>query len=106
VLLDEFGGLEQDVVKLRVMWRELAEARSDLETAKLRMAELAEDLESWLAGKPIRARRSSAFEQFKKWARRHPRFAALMTSSAILSLNLMPLRRLRPKRPNWMGAGV
>ena len=45
---------------------------------------LAEDLESWLDGMPIRARRSSAFEQFKKWAARHPRFATLMFSSAAL----------------------
>ena len=46
--------------------------------------ELAEDLENWIEGKPIRARRSSALEQLAKWSRRHPRFATLLCSSAAL----------------------
>ena len=38
---------------------------------------LAEDLEQWLAGKPIRARRVGRPERLWKWARRHPAIAAL-----------------------------
>jgi serine/threonine protein kinase/WD40 repeat protein len=47
-------------------------------------SELAEDLENWLEGKPINARRTSTFEQIRKWARRHPRFATLLSASAAL----------------------
>ena len=38
---------------------------------------LADDLERWLAGKPIRARRVGRPERIWKWARRHPSIAAL-----------------------------
>src|SRR5262249_8948785 len=38
---------------------------------------LAEDLERWLARKPIQARRSSTWERSLKWARRRPAVAAL-----------------------------
>jgi WD40 repeat protein len=38
---------------------------------------LAEDLEGWLAGKPIRARRIGQPERVWKWAKRHPGVAAL-----------------------------
>ena len=38
---------------------------------------LAEDLERWLAGTPIRARRVGRPERLWKWARRHPAIASL-----------------------------
>jgi WD40 repeat protein len=44
---------------------------------------LAHDLERWLAGEPIRARRSSAWERAVKWARRRPAAAALVAVSAL-----------------------
>ncbi|HKB35488.1 MAG TPA: serine/threonine-protein kinase, partial [Gemmataceae bacterium] len=44
---------------------------------------LAEDLERWLAGEPILARRSGAWERARKWARRKPAAAALV---AVLAL--------------------
>jgi WD40 repeat protein len=40
---------------------------------------LAEDLERWLAGEPIQARRTRAWERALKWARRRPAIAALTT---------------------------
>lgn len=40
-------------------------------------AALAEDLENWLEGKPISARRSTLRERVVKWARRKPAVAAL-----------------------------
>jgi WD40 repeat protein len=39
---------------------------------------LAEDLERWLAGEPILARPSTAWERLRKWARRKPAAAALV----------------------------
>jgi tetratricopeptide (TPR) repeat protein len=51
---------------------------------------LAEDLERWLGGEPIRARRSSVWERSRKWARRQPALAALigvtMLATAALAL--------------------
>ncbi len=44
---------------------------------------LAEDLERWLAGEPIRARRTSTVERLVKWARRRPSTAALVVVSAL-----------------------
>jgi tetratricopeptide (TPR) repeat protein len=44
---------------------------------------LAEDLENWLGGKPIRARRAGAGERVLKWVKRRPAAAALV---AVLSL--------------------
>jgi eukaryotic-like serine/threonine-protein kinase len=38
---------------------------------------LAEDLEDWLAGRPIAARPSGAVERLRKWARRRPEIALL-----------------------------
>ena len=81
---------------LQVVEREPARPRSlnpradrDLETIALKClardprrrygsAEaLAEDLERWLAGEPIRARRAGVGERALKWARRRPAVAAL-----------------------------
>jgi WD40 repeat protein/tRNA A-37 threonylcarbamoyl transferase component Bud32 len=47
---------------------------------------LAEDLERWLAGEPVRARRSTAWERAVRWARRRPAVAALGTTVAALVL--------------------
>jgi eukaryotic-like serine/threonine-protein kinase len=44
---------------------------------------LAEDLERWLAGEPILARRNSAWERARKWARRKPAAAALVAVIAL-----------------------
>jgi WD40 repeat protein len=45
---------------------------------------LADDLDRWLAGEPIRARRGGAWERAVKWARRRPAVAAL--SAAVVAL--------------------
>jgi WD40 repeat protein/serine/threonine protein kinase len=50
--------------------------------------ELAEDLERYLAGVPIRARRSSMWERGVKWARRRPAMAGLL-AVLLLSLSAM-----------------
>jgi WD40 repeat protein/serine/threonine protein kinase len=54
-------------------------------------AALAEDLERWLAGEPIQARRSSAWERVAKWARRRPAIAALAAVSSVSALALLIL---------------
>jgi WD40 repeat protein len=87
---------------LQVMERDPARPRTlnprvdrDLETICLKCLEkeparrygsaeaLAQDLERWLAGEPIRARRSSAWERALKWAKRRPAAAALVGVSAV-----------------------
>jgi WD40 repeat protein/predicted Ser/Thr protein kinase len=45
--------------------------------------DLAEDLERWLAGEPISARRISPWRRLLKWARRRPAAAALVLVSAL-----------------------
>ena len=50
---------------------------------------LADDLERWLAGEPIRARRSSVRERFVKWVRRRPAVGALVTVSVAAGLALI-----------------
>jgi WD40 repeat protein/serine/threonine protein kinase len=51
--------------------------------------ELAEDLRRFLAGEPVRARRSGPWERGVKWARRRPAFAALVAVSAVALLSLL-----------------
>ncbi len=52
---------------------------------------LAADLRHFLAGEPIRARRTGAWERGLKWARRHPAGAALVGVSALAALTLVGL---------------
>jgi WD40 repeat protein len=51
--------------------------------------ELADDLRSFLDGRPIQARPSSAWERAVKWARRRPAVAALAASSTVTTLALL-----------------
>jgi TolB-like protein/Flp pilus assembly protein TadD/tRNA A-37 threonylcarbamoyl transferase component Bud32 len=46
---------------------------------------LADDLEHWLRHEPIRARRTGVFTRGKKWVRRNPTSAALVTSLIALA---------------------
>ncbi len=50
---------------------------------------LAEDLERWLAGEPIQARRASSWERFGKWIRRRPAMAGLVAVSTLAVLGLV-----------------
>jgi tetratricopeptide (TPR) repeat protein/tRNA A-37 threonylcarbamoyl transferase component Bud32 len=50
---------------------------------------LAEDLERWLAGEPVRARRASSWERSRKWVRRRPALAALLAVSALSAAALV-----------------
>src|SRR5262249_48114619 len=52
---------------------------------------LAEDLENFLAGKPIRARRVGPFETAWRWCRRNPAAAALLVVSGLATLTLVGL---------------
>jgi WD40 repeat protein/serine/threonine protein kinase len=49
--------------------------------------ELAEDLERWLAGEPILARRSGLGERLVKWAKRRPALAALSLATFLLAVS-------------------
>jgi WD40 repeat protein len=51
-------------------------------------AELAEDLLRFLENRPIKARRSSVVERFRRWRRRNPAVAALCGVTATLLLTL------------------
>jgi hypothetical protein len=44
---------------------------------------LADDLERWLEGRPIVARRVPSWERAVKWARRKPSLAGLVAISAV-----------------------
>jgi WD40 repeat protein len=46
-------------------------------------ADLADDLDRWLAGEPVLARRTGHAERLMKWARRHPAIAALAISTVV-----------------------
>jgi len=50
---------------------------------------LADDLDRWLAGKPIQARQTPAWERVVKWSRRRPAAAALLAVSAAAALLLL-----------------
>ncbi|MGK0190219.1 MAG: WD40 repeat protein/predicted Ser/Thr protein kinase [Verrucomicrobiales bacterium] len=49
--------------------------------------DLAEELERWQRGEPIRARRITALERTSKWMRRHPYRAALLTAFMLMILS-------------------
>jgi serine/threonine protein kinase/tetratricopeptide (TPR) repeat protein/ribosomal protein L40E len=49
---------------------------------------LAQDLEHWLKHEPIRAHRTAIFTRGRKWARRHPSTAALLTLLVALAISL------------------
>jgi WD40 repeat protein len=52
-------------------------------------AALADDLERWLAGEPIQARRSGPLERTVKWVRRHPAAAAVVAVSSAAGVALV-----------------
>lgn len=52
-------------------------------------AALADDLERWLRGEPVHARRIGRVERLWKWARRHPSRAGLTLSATALSFLLL-----------------
>jgi serine/threonine-protein kinase len=49
---------------------------------------LAEDLERWLSGEPIRARRAGLGERFRRWVGRHPALALTAATVAVLLVSL------------------
>ncbi len=51
--------------------------------------DLADDLQRYLRGEPIRARASTAWERGVKWARRHPAPAALLAVSVLALLTIL-----------------
>jgi WD40 repeat protein len=50
---------------------------------------LAEDLERWLAGEPIQARRTKPLERLVKWVRRKPAWAALTAGLALALVGVL-----------------
>jgi WD40 repeat protein/serine/threonine protein kinase len=52
---------------------------------------VAGDLERYLRGEPILARRTGTWERLRKWSRRHPAAAALVGTSSIAALTLAGL---------------
>jgi sugar lactone lactonase YvrE/tRNA A-37 threonylcarbamoyl transferase component Bud32 len=51
-----------------------------------RAAALADDLERWTAGKPVRARPVSAIARLAKWSRRKPALAAILLLSGLVAV--------------------
>jgi eukaryotic-like serine/threonine-protein kinase len=62
---------------------------------------LADDLDRWLAGVPVHARRSSAWERTVKWARRRPTVAALLAVTVLAALSAVVLGALVGARLKW-----
>jgi serine/threonine protein kinase len=56
--------------------------------------ELAQDLECWLASKPVHARPAGRWERAVKWAMRRPAAAALLAVSAASLVSLLVLAAL------------
>jgi WD40 repeat protein len=54
-------------------------------------AELADDLERWLAGEPVQARPAHAWERALAWVRRRPALAALLVVSSVAALALVAM---------------
>jgi serine/threonine protein kinase/tetratricopeptide (TPR) repeat protein len=52
-------------------------------------AELAGDVERFLAGKPIHARRASSFECAVKWSRRNPAWAVAISIAALAAIGVL-----------------
>ncbi|HEX8202554.1 MAG TPA: serine/threonine-protein kinase, partial [Isosphaeraceae bacterium] len=52
-------------------------------------AALADDLDRYLKGEPIRARRTPAWERAAKWTRRHPAAALLLATAATMFIGLV-----------------
>jgi WD40 repeat protein/tRNA A-37 threonylcarbamoyl transferase component Bud32 len=48
--------------------------------------ELADDLDRWAAGEPVRARRAGAWTRMVKWARRSPALAGLVLLSGLVTI--------------------
>ena len=69
---------------------------------------LAEDLEHWLRHEPIRARRSGVFTRGRKWMRRNPTSAALLTSLVALGagVGVMFWERQSPRPLLPLPAGI
>ena len=71
-------------------------------------AALAEDLEHWLRHEPIRARRIGVFTRGRKWVRRNPTSAALLTSLVALGagVGVMFWERQSPRPPPPLPGGI
>ncbi len=54
-------------------------------------AGFADDLERWLNGEPVLARRAGLGERLVKWGRRHPALAALTVSTGIAAITVISL---------------
>jgi WD40 repeat protein/serine/threonine protein kinase len=73
---------ELETITLKAMAKEPKERYASAE-------ELADDLQRFLAGQPIRARRARTWERAIKWTRRRPAAAALIAVSVAALLSIM-----------------